>query len=168
MRRNSTTERPVATRKIATHINMAPALAALVARSTKTVPAPGSKAHLSAVQQGCPFMQPPPSRLAPGSWLKCSRIHFCYSHDNVVFFRWTRFVHLGAGYGFLFRSLRQLAKAQCKCSLSADVTDHSLVLKALTLCSRHRRRTDLHSTTAFSRRTAGHGSRNKYFRSAGG
>jgi hypothetical protein len=56
-------------------------------------------------------------------------------------FTWSR-----AAVAIFFRSPHQLAKAQCKCSLSADVTDR-LAREALTLG--HRRRTDPHSMTAF-------------------
>src|SRR5262245_459223 len=92
MRRNGTTERPVATRKIATHKH-APTLAALVARSTKTIPVPSSKAVLERGVARLP-LHAAASRQAPTFWLKCSRMHVRYFGDNMVFFGSTRFIHL--------------------------------------------------------------------------
>jgi hypothetical protein len=70
MRRSSTTERPVATRKIATPYKHGPKHSQRSSRAQPRLsPQPGSKAHLSAVQRGCPFMELPPGRLAPTCWL---------------------------------------------------------------------------------------------------
>ena len=98
--------------RIETDLPAHPALAALVAGSTKTAPYLIRKLHLSAVRRGCPFMQPPPGRSPPTFWLKCSRMHARYFDDNVVFFRVDSIHSPGPGCGsvFLFRS----PKAQCK------------------------------------------------------
>jgi len=66
MHRNGTNERPVETRETATHKYGPPALAALVAGSTKTVPVSSSK---DAPERRAAKVAPSCSRLPAGSRL---------------------------------------------------------------------------------------------------
>jgi hypothetical protein len=78
-------------------------------------------------------------------------MHPCYFHDNVVFFRVDsiRSPGLGRRYRFLFRSPSSWPKRNVNAASLLMLPTDRPVLEALTLSSRHRRRTDRHSMTTF-------------------
>src|SRR5262245_32236762 len=94
MCRNSTAERPVAARKIARHINIAPSTRSARCALNQDCPRTWSESALERRAARLPlhaaaFWQARAYLLVsvPASWLNCSRMHLRYFHDNVVFFR---------------------------------------------------------------------------------
>jgi hypothetical protein len=105
----------------------------------------------------------------PALRLKSSRMHLRYFHDNVVFFRWTRFVHLVPGYGggFLFSFTPSASQTKCNAaSLLMLPTDPRTggADAPFTSPSAYRSGRD----ERVSRKTEGCGSGNKYRRKGRG